>query len=165
MKTKIAFMLMAIAMMLGIQSCGHEDPKITINSNDFAFKAVNLTVDNGKLSANGDQSVNTTFNWTVNVVINGETTTISGSSKSDELPVRAGDEIEILFNPTCPEQAEGYITLPDGTSRTLTTTRPSFNWTVPSDFTPGMEIKGECHYETDNYNYNLTGVITLVSLK
>lgn len=163
MKSTIAFTIMAIAVMLGVQSCGHNDPKITINSNDFNFKAVNLTVDNGKLSAAGGTVV--TVNWTVNLTVNGESTTISGTSKSNELPVRACDEIEIQLNPSCPEQTEGHITLPDGTSRALTSTTPSFKWTVPSDFTPGMEIKGESHYETDDAIYNLTGVITLVSLK
>lgn len=162
MKTTIAFTIMAIAMMLGLQSCS-DDPKITISSNDFAFKAVNLSVDNGKLTAIG--GTNITTNWTVNLIINGETTTISGTSKSDELPVRAGDEIEIQLNPICSEQTEGRITLPDGTSRTLTATPPSFKWTVPDDFTHGMEIKGESHYETDDMIYNLTGIITLVDLK
>lgn len=156
---------MAIAMMLGIQSCGHEDPKITINSNDFAFKAVNLTVENGKLSANGDQTVNITFDWSVNVIINGETTTINGSSKSDELPVRAGDEVEIQFNPTCPEQTEAYFMMPDGTSHKATVSAPNFKWTVPDNFTPGMQIKGESYYETEDAIYNETGVITLIALE
>lgn len=150
-------------MILGLQGCGHNDPKITINSKDFDFEAVNLTVDEGQLSANGGTPV--TVNWSVNLTINGETTTVSGTSKSNELPVRAGDEIEILLNPSCPEQAEGHITLPDGTTRTLTASSPSFKWTVSDDFTPGIEIKGESHYETGDAIYNLTGVITLVELK
>lgn len=163
MKSKIAVTLMAIAMMLGLQGCGHDDPKITINSNDFDFKAVNLTVDEGQLSANGGTPV--TVNWSVNLTINGETTTVSGTSKSNELPVRAGDEIEIHLNPSCPEQTEAFFTMPDGTSHKTTIDAPSFKWIVPGNFTAGMYIKGESHYETADYIYNRTGAITMVELK
>ena len=38
MKTKITFMLMAFAIMMGLQSCGG-DPKLTVNANDFDFKS------------------------------------------------------------------------------------------------------------------------------
>lgn len=162
MKLAISFMLMAFALMLGLQSCG-DDPKLTINSNDFDFKAVNLTVDDGKLTATGGTTV--TVNWTVNVTINGETTTVSGTNKSDELPVMAGDEIEIQFTPSCSEQTEAYFTMPDGTSHRATTANPSFKWVIPDTFTPGMQIKGETHYETEDCIYNRTGTITLVELK
>lgn len=162
MKSKITLKLMAFAIMLGLQSCG-DDPKVTINSNDFDFKAVNLTVDDGKLTATGGTTV--TVNWTVNITINGETTTISGTKKSDELPVMIGDEIEIYFSPSCPEQTEAYFTMPDGTTHKATTTDPSFKWTVPDNFTAGMQIKGESHYETDDYIYNRTGTITLIALE
>lgn len=162
MKSKITLKLMAFAIMLGLQSCG-DDPKVTINSNDFDFKAVNLTVDDGKLTATGGTTV--TVNWTVNITINGETTTISGTKKSDELPVMIGDEIEIYFSPSCPEQTEAYFTMPDGTTHKATTTDPSFKCTVPDNFTAGMQIKGESHYETDDYIYNRTGTITLIALE
>lgn len=162
MKTKFTFVLMAFAMLLGLQSCG-DDPKITINTNDFGFKATNLTVDNGKLTATGGSTV--TINWTVNVTINGETTTVSGTSKSNELPVRVGDEIEIQFIPSFPEQTEAYFTMPDGTSHKATVNAPSFKWTVPDDFNPGMQIEGKSHYETEDAIYNETGVITLIALE
>lgn len=79
-------MLTAFAMLLGFQSCipDPEPTKLTINSNDFDFKVVNLSVDDGKLTAAGGTPV--TVNWTVNVTINGETTTASGTKKSNELP-------------------------------------------------------------------------------
>lgn len=162
MKTKLTIMLMAFAIMLGLQSCG-DDTKITINTNDFGFKAINLTVDDGKLTANGGTAV--PVNWTVNVTINGETTTISGTSKSDELPVMAGDEIEIQFTPSCPEQTEAYFMMPDGSSHKASVNAPNFKWTVPDNFTPGMQIKGESHYETEDAIYNETGVITLIALE
>ena len=162
MKSKIIFTLIAIVSILGLQSCD-EDPKITLNSNDFAFKAINLTVDDGKLTANGGTPV--TVNWTANVTINGETTSLSGSSMSNELPVLAGNELEIQFTPTCPEQTEVYFTLPDGTTRKLTVSEPTFKWIVPEGFVSGMQIKGESHYETDDNIYNMTGVITLITLE
>lgn len=162
MRAKLIFILMAFAIMVGLQSCGG-DPKVTINSNDFDFKAVNLTVDDGKLSASGGTIV--TVNWTVNLTINGQTTTVSGTKKSDELPVMAGDEIEIQFIPSCPEQTEAYFTMPDGTSHKATSSAPSFKWTVPANFATGMQIKGETHYETDDYIYNRTGTITLIALE
>lgn len=154
---------MAFAIILGLQSCG-DDPKITINTNDFGFKATNLTVDNGKLTATGGSTV-TTINWTVNVTINGESTTVSGTSKSNDLPVRVGDEIEIQFIPSFPEQTEAYFTMPDGTSHKVTVNAPSFKWTVPNDFNPGMQIEGKSHYETEDAIYNETGVITLIALE
>lgn len=161
MKSKIAFAIMAIAMMLGLQGCDHD--KATISTNNLTFNAINLTVDKGQLSATAGTPV--TVNWTVNVTVNGETTTLTGTSKSDELPVMAGDEIEIQFTPSCPEQTEANFTLPDGTTHKATASSPSFKWTVPADFTPGMQIKDESHYETDEYKYNQTGAITLIELK
>lgn len=66
-------MIMASAIMFSLQSC---EEKITINTNDFGFEATNLTVNEGKLSAyGGGTTVN--VNWTVNVTINGESTSKS----------------------------------------------------------------------------------------
>lgn len=106
MKLKLSIMLMAFAILWGFQSCTGDDPKVTINSNSFDFKVVNLSVDDGKLTATGGTSV--TVNWSVNVSINGETTTASGTKKSNELPVMEGNEIEIIFSPSSPEQTEAY---------------------------------------------------------
>ncbi len=165
MKTKITFMFMVFAVMLGLQSCidNHDhNPKLTVKSNDFDFNAINLTIDDGKLTASGGTTV--TVNWTVNVTINGEITTVSGTKKSDELPVMAGNEIEIQFTPSCPEHTEAYFTMPDGTSYKTTVSAPSFKWTVPGNFVAGMQIKGETRYETDDCIYNKVGSITLVEL-
>lgn len=161
MKAKLTFILMAFAIMLRLQSC--DDPKPIINSNDFDFKAVNLTVDNGKLTATGGTTV--TVNWTVNVIVNGQPTTVSGTKKSDELPVMVGDEVEIYFAPSCQEQTEAYFTMPDGTTHKATVSAPSFKWIVPDNFSAGMQIKGETHYETEDCIYNRTGTITLIALE
>lgn len=162
MKATITFILLTSAIMLGLQSC-RKDSQITFNSNDFDFKAINLTIDDGKLTAYGGKPV--TVNWSVNVTINGETTTISGTKKRNELPVMAGDEIEIQFTPSCPEQTEAFFTMPDGTSHKATVSAPSFKWTVPANFYAGMQINGETHYEVGDYIYNLTGTITLINIQ
>ena len=106
-----------------------------------------------------------THNWTVNITINGETTTFSGSNKSNELPVMAGDILEVQFQPSCEKETEATFTMPDGIIHIATENTPTFTWTVPDNFFPGMQIKGESHYETETCIYNKTGIITLVGLK
>lgn len=155
---------MAFAIMLGIQSCIPDPPKPTVNANDFDFKAVNLTVNDGNLTATGGNKT-TTYIWVVSLTVNGETSIKSGTRTSNELPVMAGDEIEIYFTPSCPEQTEAYFTMPDGTSHTASVSASSFKWIVPDNFTAGMQIKGESHYETGDCIYNRTGTITLIALK
>lgn len=155
-------MLMAFAILLGFQSCTGDDPKVTINTNSFDFKVVNLSVDDGKLTATGGTTV--TVNWTVNVTSNGETTTASGTKKSNELPVMEGNEIEIIFSPLSPEQTEAYITMPDGKTHKVSLENPSFKWIVPVIFTDGLEITGECRYETKTTKYVETGLVKLISL-
>lgn len=169
-KTRILFILgVVLVALMGLQGCCHsgecDKPKLPEKSDKFNFKVTNLTVDEGKLVAyGGKQSV--TVNTTIIITIkNGQTTSVSRTYKSDELPVRAGDEIEILFEPSCAEQTEAFFTLPDGTTRTATVSSPSFRWTVPADFNPGMEIKGESRYETDDFIYELTGSVTLIDLE
>lgn len=160
---KVFASILIIGMMLILQACPVPTPPvITVISNDFDFKAINLTVDNGKLTANGGTPV--IVNWTVNVTINGETTLLSGSSNSNELPVMVGNEIEIQFTPSCPEQTEAYFTMPDGSSHKATVDARSFKWTVPTNFTDGMEITGETRYETDDAEYKESGVIKLIAL-
>lgn len=163
--------VMAFAIMIMLQSCDDEDDKDTptspklpnfprIESKDFDFKAVNLTVADRKLTATAG-SVTITYKF--DITINGETTSIS--YKSDELPVRPGDEVEIQFSPSCPEQTEALFSMPDGTTHKATSDDPTFNWTVPDNFTSGMQIQGNSIYARDKYIYDRTGIITLVEIK
>ncbi len=155
---------MAIAVLLGFQNCVPDpDPyKLTVTTNDFDFKAINLTVDNGKYSATG---ILGTVNKTESITSNGETTTFDETKKSNELPVRVGDEIAIQFTPSCPEQTEAYFIMPDNTTYKVTAKAPTFKWVVPDKSTIGRRITGETHYETENCIYNRTGAITLVALE
>ena len=162
MKIRITSYLTILCLMFGLQSCDSSKP--IIESGNLDFKAVNLSASvNGQVDANGYGTVITT---TVNLTltINGETTTVSVTCKSNELPVQVGDEIEITFYPSCPEESEAFISLPDGTNRKVTATSPSFKWTVPDNFTDGMEITGTSHYETDDAKYKESGLIRLIAI-
>lgn len=154
---------MMLCVMIGIQSCHKE--KISIIGNYLDFKAVNLSASgNNQVDANGSGTViTTTLNLTL--TINGEVTSISVTCKSNELPVQIGDEIELTFYPSCPEEKEACISLPDGSTRKVTTSSPSFKWTVPDNFTDGMEITGTSHYETDDAEYNVSGLIILKAIR
>lgn len=159
MKTKLAILLSAVVIMLGLESCSSK----ATSSDFFSFNAVNLSVENGSLSATA--GITGTKNNTVTININGTSSTITVTHEINELPVMPGNEIEVRFTPSCPEQTEAYFLMPDGTSEKLTASSRTFKWTVPADFTPGMKIKGESHYETDDFIYNLSGTITLISLE
>lgn len=154
---------MMFCVMIGLQSCHKE--KISIIGNSLDFKAVNLSAsENGQVDANSTGTVITTT-LNVSLTINGETTSISVTCKSNELPVRPGDEIELTFYPSCPEETEALISLPDGTNHKVTSTSPSFKWTVPNNFIDGLEITGTSHYETDDADYTETGLIRLIAIR
>ncbi|MDE5886404.1 MAG: hypothetical protein K2H46_02330 [Muribaculaceae bacterium] len=162
MKIKPFLTLFSVSVMLMLQGCPPDKP--TFDSEIFNFKAVNLSVDDGKLSAHSGSPfvTNTTV---VNISVNGQPSTITVTSKSNELSVRRGDEVEIVFTPSTSDETEASFTLPDGSTKILTAIDHTFEWTVPDNFTSGMQIKGETHYETSSAIYHQTGVITLIELK
>lgn len=155
-------MLAVMTAALTLQGCNDKDPRVTKISADMDFKAVNLTVGEGSLVASSNQTLRSS--WSVEVTIGGKTTTVSGESARNELPVLSGDEIEITFDPASGNETHATISLPDGTSRVVTASQPSFKWTVPDGFFPGMEIKGETAYELDDADYIKKGTIILVAL-
>lgn len=132
MKLKNMLMLAVMTAALTLQGCKDKDPRVTLISNDMDFKAVNLTVGDGSLVASSNQTLRSS--WSVEVTIGGKTTTVSGESARNELPVLSGDEIEITFDPASGNETHATISLPDGTSRVVTASQPSFKWTVPDDF-------------------------------
>lgn len=150
-------------MIIGLQSC--RDEKLNDTSNYLQFRATNLSIGNGNLTASNGRGAIVTTNWTTVVIVNGNATTYSGVSKSNELPVMAGNEIEVKFTPSCPEQTEAYFTMPDGSTHRATASERSFTWTVPAEFTSGMQIKGESHYEADDFIYTEKGTITLIAIE
>lgn len=148
---------------MGLSSC--RDPKPAIYGNNLDFKAVNLSVgSDDQVKARSSGSI-ITMTVTVNITINGVLTTVSLTSKSNELPVQAGDEIELTFYPSCPEETEAFISMPDGSTHKVSMISPSFKWIVPDNFTDGMEIRGESHYETNDAEYIESGMIILKAIQ
>ncbi len=162
--------IIMMSMMLVFTGCSDEDDKPEKNLKPekdtmLSFNAAVLK-ESGESSSTADsKNGNITLNWTTNITINGETYTISGTRKGNELLVASGNEIEITFDPQCPEETEAFFTLPDGKTQKVTASSPSFKWIVPENFTPGMEIKGESSYETDEAKYKASGKIILIELQ
>lgn len=160
---KIFTLLMGVLFAVTLQSCGGDELKPTIKSNDLSFSAVN-TISPKELRAQSG-SVTMTVNWNVTITIDGMSTTYTGTSKSNELPVMVGDEIELVFKPRTPEEKEATFSMPDGTTKTVTSTSPSFTWKVPVDFKPGSKISASNRYETDTTIYEQTGEISLIAIE
>lgn len=152
MKTVNAVVL--IVLMFGV--CGCEDDDQVIQTNDLSFSATNLS-DLNKTKVNSTDE-NITFNWAINLDINGNLYSYFGTSKKNVLPVLAGNEIEVTFNPSV-DEFEAVLTLPDGTTRKVTRTEPSFKWTIPLTIKTGDQIAGVSSYHKDKVEYKKTGRI------
>ncbi len=158
MKTMNAVAL--IVLMFGI--CGCEDgddnpePAITITNNLLSFSATNLSDENKTKVNSTDEKI--MFNWTINLDIDGNKNSYSGTSKKNVLPVLAGNEIEVTFKPTT-NQNETTFTLPDGTTRKVTKAEPSFKWTVPQTIKTGDQITGESTFRDGDVASKSTGRI------
>lgn len=135
-----------IFVMCMLQACS-PDPNpvsaITITNNLLSFSATNLSDENKTKVNSTDENI--TFNWTINLDINGNKSSYSGTSKKNVLPVLAGNEIEVTFKPST-NQNEATFTLPDGTTQRVTKAEPSFKWTVPQTIKTGDKITGESSY-------------------
>lgn len=154
MKTVNAIAL--IVLMFSLYGCKDDDTAVTFKTKDLSFSATNLS-DLNKVSANSVDE-NSTYGWTINIEINGSKYSYSGESKKNVLPVLAGNEIEVTFNPSVDEY-EAVFTLPDGTIQNVTRTEPSFKWTVPLTIKSGDQITGVSSYRKDKAEYKNTGRI------
>ncbi len=163
MRNKIVTVLMMVMAIIGVQSCDN-DELISVIGNDLYFKAVNLSVDSDREYGAKSCGPVTTISLSIGVTINGETTTQSFTSKSNELLVMPGNEIEIIFYPSCDEETEATIYLPDGTKREVTVSNPSFKWFVPENFVSKMEITGESRYKRKGSECRETGRIILTPI-
>lgn len=151
-----------LSLLVGLSSCS--DTKPLIYGNNLDFKAENLTMESdGPLVANSSGTIITTT-VDVDLTINGAVTSVTVTSKSNELPVQVGDEIKLTFYPSCPEETEAFISMPDGSNHKVSLTSPSFKWIVPDNFTDGMEIIGESRYEKDGAEHIEVGAIRLIAL-
>lgn len=156
--------LIMMSMMLVLTGCP-PPPKPT-KMTGLNFVATNCSAyGENKPTAQGSGMINVTVTTTFTLTVNGQTTVITTTKKGNELPVMAGNEVDIVFTPSCPEETEAFFTLPDGKTQKVTASSPSFKWIVPENFTPGMEIKGESSYETDAAKYKASGKIILISIE
>lgn len=162
MKINFIKLVMIAVIAVIFQSCDTDDPII---GKDLYFEAVNLSMDSNRenIAKSGNTVVSTTI--TISVTVNGETVSQSYSKTSNELFVLPGNEIEITFYPSCEEETEAVISLPDGTTQRVTTSKPSFTWIVPDDGSQGMKITGESHYERKGDKEFGTGSIILTTIK
>lgn len=154
MKTMNAVVL--IVLMFVFCGCDDDEPVITIETNDLSFSATNLSDVNKTTVNSTDEKI--TFNWTINFDINGNKSSYSGTSKKNVLPVLAGNEIEVTFNPST-DEFETTFTLPDGTTQKVTKEEPSFKWIVPQTIKTGDQITGESTYREGDGASKSTGRI------
>lgn len=160
--SKILGSIVMMGIMVVLTGC-IPDPPVLTNIN---FEAVNCSAEGEKKpTAQASGIVNLTVTNTFTMIINGQSTVVTTITKSNELPVIAGNEVEIIFTPRCPEETEAFFTFPDGKTQKVTASSPSFKWTVPDNFKSGMEIKGDSSYETEEAKYKALGKIILVSIE
>ena len=162
MKIKMINTLLMIFAIISMVSCDDTDP--IIFGNNLYFKAINLSVDSDRTEGAKSYGVIVSTTVTISYTYKGETVSQSVSSKSNELLVRPGNELEITFYPSCQEESEAIISLPDGTTRKVTTQNPTFKWTVPADISKEMEITGESHYKRKGDECHERGRIILTPL-
>lgn len=158
----IKLIVMAVIAVI-FQSCETDDPVII--GKDLYFEAINLSMDSNRENMAKSSNTIVTTTITISYTINGETILQSYSKTSNELLVLPGNEIEITFFPSCEEESEAVISLPDGITRKTTSSNPSFTWIVPDDITKEMKISGESHYKRKGDKEFGTGSIILTPIK
>lgn len=146
-----------MALLCIVYGCGDDDSApVLIENKDLSFSAINLS-DLGHITVRSTDEVYTS-NWELNLDINGNKSSYSGTSKKNVLPVLVGNEIEVTFDPSVDEN-DATFTLPDGTTRKVTRAEPSFKWTVPQTIKNGDQITGVSSYRKDNTEYKNRGRI------
>lgn len=163
-----------MSMMLILTGCP-PDPEIPVTTIEkpiyqyttLIFRAINNNIiSNGKaIEAKSPGAGGGEVNFTLNITVNGHTTTTVTLTNTTQLPVVGGNEIEIIFKPSCPEETEANFTLPDGKSQKVTAESPSFKWVVPDNFKSGDQIIGESEYETEKSLIKQHGEITLIAIE
>ncbi|MDE5570732.1 MAG: hypothetical protein K2I86_01540, partial [Prevotella sp.] len=107
------------------------------------------------------------INYTTMITINGEQQVFTGSRSSNELPVMAGNEIEIIasFDDNA-VTSNICFTMPDGSMQTVTKANPSCKWTVPSNFSSGDKINAQWADESGKIQHqDLTSSIVLIAIE
>ncbi len=164
LSTAMAAVLAILAISL--QSCCEDKHEVKVYYPP-TFKATNGSVTaEPVLSASGNTVV-VNVSYSVTITINGESCVVSGTRRSDELPVLAGNEVEIMasFNE---DSATSYISfsMPDGSRKLVSKTDPACRWTVPTNFNEGDKIVAQWADNAGKIKYEeLKSSITLIELK
>lgn len=133
----------------------------TVISSDLQFKAYNLTISDKPISAIASPvTLNTTV--TINIIDGDQTVSKTIETKSDVLPVRAGDVVELQYLPEKDAYKSVLFTLPDGSTVTLGDDYSTHKWIVPDDVVSGSTILGETRYQKDHISYTRWGNIELL---
>lgn len=137
-------MVMIAIFGLSIQSCDPDPEPETPNIHVYtspSFSAANISVTGDSVLKAKDSKIIISLNYTVTLTIDGVPQVFTGSCKSNELPVMAGNDVEISAD-FDDNAASSYMcfTMPDGSKHIITKATPNFKWAVPSDFIPGAKI-------------------------
>jgi len=170
-KFKLTTMMMAVVAIFGLsmQSCCddcHDKPEVRVYTSP-SFKAANISVsgDNVLTASDNKGVVNLTYN--VTLTVNGVPQVFTGSCSSNELPVMAGNEVEIVAS-FDNEAATSNIcfAMPDGSKEIVTKSAPSCKWTVPANFTAGDKIVAQWADKSGKIQHeNLSSSIILIELQ
>jgi len=170
-KFKLTVLMMALAMTFGLsmQSCGddcHNEPEVKVYTAP-SFKATNCSVTGDKDLTASDNKVVVNLSYKVTITVNGEPQIITGTCSSNELPVVAGNEVEIVasFDKEAPT-SNVYFTLPDGSKEIVSKSAPTCSWVVPTTFKAGDKIIAQWADNSGKIQHaSLSSSITLIDLQ
>lgn len=158
--------MMALLAILGLslQSCGDE-PEATVYTAP-SFMAINISVNGDSPLTASDSKAVVNLDYSVTITVNGEPQTFTGSHSSNELPVMAGNEVEIVAS-FDEDAATSNIcfTMPDGSKEIVSKSTPFCKWIVPTGFEAGDKIVAKWADNSGKIQHeNLSSSITLIAL-
>lgn len=168
-KIKIWGIMIALAAILSLtlESCREDRDAPPVNVITApSFKATNISVTEEEPMVASDNSIIVNVNYSVTITVDGVTEVYTGTRNSNELPVWAGNEVEIraYFDGDAPT-SNICFTMPDRTVEYVSKENPVCKWTVPTDFGTGDKIVAQWVTQSGKILYqNLSSSITLISL-
>lgn len=160
-------MLLVTGVGLSFQSCREccDEPKVQVYVAP-SFKATNISVNGDKPLTASDNKDVVNFNYSVTITIDGEAQTFTGSYRSKELPVMAGNEVKITasFDENA-ATSNICFTMPDGSKKIVSKSQPICTWIVSNDLNVGDKIIAQWADESGMIQYSsLSSFITLIIL-
>lgn len=165
-------MLLLVVLGLVLQCCRRPDPvpdEPIVNAYTApSFEATNLSVEGDKpLTAKITDGIIINFKYTFTFNVDGEPKVIELTYSSNQLPVMAGNEVEIVAE-FDEEAASSYVcfTMPDGTKQIVTKAYPKCKWTVPVNFVSGDKIYAQWVDNNGKILYpSLSSSIVIIALE